>query len=30
MGADWDRVDHIRFLQRVSRIDKPFPDSWKV
>lgn len=28
--ADWDGIDHVRFLQGVSRVDKPFPDSWKI
>lgn len=28
--ADWERVDDIRFLQRVSGEDKPFPDCWRV
>lgn len=28
--ADWDRLHHVSFLQGVSRVDKPFPYSWRV
>lgn len=30
MEAEWDRLNHVRLLQRVSRVDVPLLDRWTV